>query len=66
MKKLYVGNLSFKATDEEVAALFSEINLHPDSLSLLRDRFTGQPGSQAEAAGRMFSATSNTLPNSTL
>lgn len=43
MKKLYVGNLSFKATDEEVAALFSEINLHPDSLSLLRDRFTGQP-----------------------
>jgi cold-inducible RNA-binding protein len=43
VKKLYVGNLSFKATDEEVAALFSEINLHPDSLSLLRDRFTGQP-----------------------
>jgi hypothetical protein len=25
-----------------------------------------QPGSQAEAAGRMFSATSNTLPNPTL
>jgi cold-inducible RNA-binding protein len=43
VKKLYVGNLSFKATDEEVSALFSELNLQPDSLSLLRDRFTGQP-----------------------
>ena len=43
MKKLYVGNLSFKATEEQVAALFSEIGVQPDSLSLLRDRFTGQP-----------------------
>ena len=43
MKKLYVGNLSFKATEEQVAALFSEIGVHPDSLTLLRDRFTGQP-----------------------
>ena len=43
MKKLYVGNLSFKATEEEVAALFAEIAVQPDSLTLLRDRFTGQP-----------------------
>ncbi|MGA9887295.1 MAG: RNA-binding protein [Candidatus Acidiferrales bacterium] len=43
MKKLYVGNLSFKATEEQVATLFSEIGVQPDSLSLLRDRFTGQP-----------------------
>ena len=43
MKKLYVGNLSFKATEEEVAALFAEIGVQPDSLTLLRDRFTGQP-----------------------
>ncbi|MGB8542852.1 MAG: RNA-binding protein, partial [Candidatus Acidiferrales bacterium] len=43
MKKLYVGNLSFKATEEQVAALFSEIGVQPDSLTLLRDRFTGQP-----------------------
>lgn len=43
MKKLYVGNLSFKATEEQVAALFAEIGVQPDSLTLLRDRFTGQP-----------------------
>ena len=43
MKKLYVGNLSFKATEEEVGALFAEIGVQPDSLTLLRDRFTGQP-----------------------
>jgi hypothetical protein len=43
VKKLYVGNLSFKATEEQIAALFSEIGVQPDSLTLLRDRFTGQP-----------------------
>src|SRR5882762_10794704 len=43
VKKLYVGNLSFKATEEQVAALFAEIGVQPDSLTLLRDRFTGQP-----------------------
>lgn len=43
MKKLYVGNLSFKATEEDVAALFAEAGVQPDSLTLLRDRFTGQP-----------------------
>ena len=43
MKKLYVGNLSFKATEEDVQALFTEAGVQPDSLTLLRDRFTGQP-----------------------
>jgi cold-inducible RNA-binding protein len=43
VKKLYVGNLSFKATEEQIAALFSEIGVQPDQLTLLRDRFTGQP-----------------------
>jgi cold-inducible RNA-binding protein len=43
VKKLYVGNLSFKATEDEVAALFAEVGVQPDSLTLLRDRFTGQP-----------------------
>ncbi len=43
MKRLYVGNLPFKATEDEVAALFAEVGVQPDSLTLLRDRFTGQP-----------------------
>lgn len=43
MKKLYVGNLPFKATEDQVQSLFSEIGVQPDSLTLLRDRFTGQP-----------------------
>jgi len=43
VKKLYVGNLSFKATEDQVQGLFSEIGVTPDSLTLLRDRFTGQP-----------------------
>ncbi len=43
MKKLYVGNLPFKATEEDVTALFAEAGVQPDSLTLLRDRFTGQP-----------------------
>jgi RNA recognition motif-containing protein len=43
VKKLYVGNLSFKATEEDVTALFAEAGVQPDSLTLLRDRFTGQP-----------------------
>src|SRR5271168_5576726 len=43
MKKLYLGNLPFKATEEQIAAMFAEIGVQPDQLSLLRDRFTDQP-----------------------
>jgi RNA recognition motif-containing protein len=43
VKKLYVGNLSFKATEDQIQALFAEAGVQPDSLTLLRDRFTGQP-----------------------
>jgi len=43
VKKLYVGNLPFKATEDQVAALFAEVGVQPDSLTLLKDRFTGQP-----------------------
>jgi len=43
LKKLYIGNLSFKATEEQLQALFAEAGVQPESLTLLRDRFTGQP-----------------------
>src|SRR3984885_15652074 len=43
MKKLYLGNLPFKATEEQVSAMFAEIGVQPDQVTLLRDRFTDQP-----------------------
>jgi cold-inducible RNA-binding protein len=58
VKKLYLGNLPFAATEDQVAALFSELGIQPDQISLLRDRITDQPrgfgfveiGNDADAA----------------
>ena len=42
MKKLYVGNLPFSATDDEVTQLFGEHGtVH--SVALINDRETGRP-----------------------
>lgn len=42
MKKLYVGNLPFSATDDEVQELFSQHGtVH--SVRLINDRETGRP-----------------------
>ena len=42
MTKLYVGNLPFSATDEEVTALFGQHGtVH--SVALINDRETGRP-----------------------
>jgi len=43
VKKLYVGNLPFQASEEEIQALFSESGVRADAVSLIRDRFSGQP-----------------------
>lgn len=43
MKKLYVGNLSFKATEEDLQARFTEAGIKLESITLVRDRFSGQP-----------------------
>jgi cold-inducible RNA-binding protein len=43
VKKLYVGNLSFKATEEQLQELFAEVGANPDQITLLKDRFSGQP-----------------------
>jgi RNA recognition motif-containing protein len=42
MKKIYVGNLPFSATEDELAGLFAA---HGDveSISLITDRDTGRP-----------------------
>ena len=41
-KKIYVGNLPFSASDDEVRALFSEYGV-VESVSLITDRDTGRP-----------------------
>lgn len=42
MKKLYVGNLPFRATEEEITELFSQHGtVH--SVALITDRETGRP-----------------------
>ncbi|HVS04315.1 MAG TPA: RNA-binding protein [Thermoanaerobaculia bacterium] len=42
MKKLYVGNLPFSATEHEVRELFEQHGT-VDSVSIISDRQTGQP-----------------------
>ena len=42
MKKLYVGNLAFSATEKEIRELFGQYG-SVTSVSLITDRETGQP-----------------------
>lgn len=42
MKKLYVGNLPFQATEEELGNWFSQAGVSPGNITLVRDRFSGQ------------------------
>ena len=41
-KKIYVGNLPFSATDDEVSDLFAEFGT-VESVNLITDRETGRP-----------------------
>ena len=40
--KLYVGNLPYDATEGDLEKLFSEAAVAVDSVTLVRDRFSGQ------------------------
>ena len=42
MKKLYVGNLPFSATEDSLHDFFSQAGVNPSAVNLIRDRFTGQ------------------------
>lgn len=42
MKNIYVGNLSYKASEEEIRALFEQFG-PVDRVSIVTDRDTGQP-----------------------
>jgi cold-inducible RNA-binding protein len=43
LKKLYVGNLPFQATEEELGNWFKQAGVTAPNVTLVRDRFTGQP-----------------------
>jgi len=41
MRKMYVGNIPYNATEEDIRELFSEYG-EIDSLKIIQDQFTGQ------------------------
>jgi len=43
VKKLYVGNLPFQVSEEDLAGWFSQAGVTPSNVTLIRDRFSGQP-----------------------
>jgi cold-inducible RNA-binding protein len=43
VKKLYVGNLPFQSTEEDVGNWFAQAGVTPANVTLVRDRFSGQP-----------------------
>jgi cold-inducible RNA-binding protein len=42
VKKLYVGNLPFSATEDSLHEFFSQSGVNPSAVNLIRDRFSGQ------------------------
>jgi len=42
VKKLFVGNLPYGANETDVQNLFAEAGVTVDSVTVMRDRFTGQ------------------------
>ena len=42
MKKLYIGNLPFSATEDSLQEWLSQAGVSPSGVNLIRDRFTGQ------------------------
>ena len=42
MTKLFVGNLPYKATEADIQSFFAEAGVQVDSVSILRDRFSGE------------------------
>lgn len=43
MKKIYVGNLPFQASEESLRDWFASAGFTVSSINLIRDRFSGEP-----------------------
>jgi len=42
VKKLFIGNLPYQASEAELQDFFSQAGVHADSVQIIRDKFTGQ------------------------
>ena len=42
MKKLFIGNLPYQASEAELQDFFSQAGVRADSVQIIRDKFTGQ------------------------
>ena len=42
MKRLFVGNLPFRSTEEELESWFGETGFRPDQVIIMRDRVSGE------------------------
>lgn len=42
MKKLYIGNLPYQATEAELQSWFGEAGITVDTVTLMRDRYSGE------------------------
>ncbi len=42
MKKLFVGNLPYAASETDIQNFFSDHGIPVDTVTIMRDRFTGQ------------------------
>jgi len=43
VKKLYVGNVPYQATEEELRSFFEQAGVTVESAALVRDRYSGEP-----------------------
>ncbi len=42
MKKLYVGNLPYQASESQLETWFIQAGFTPDAVTIIRDRFSGE------------------------
>jgi len=42
MKKLYIGNLPYQATEAELQSWFGQAGITVDTVTLMRDRYSGE------------------------
>jgi len=42
MKKLYIGNLPYQATEADLQSWFAEAGITVDTITLMRDRYSGE------------------------